>query len=99
MTEYKRVILLVLVMAVVVTAVTAVAIGVLYNTAFERERLHLISTAQEQTALIAAVARFDREYHIDFPGGPEAATIGQIVASVEPRSLHSDGCSIRKSSS
>ncbi len=83
MTEYKRVILLVLVMAVVVTAVTAVAIGVLYNTAFERERLHLISTAQEQTALIAAVARFDREYHIDFPGGPEAATIGQIVAAHE----------------
>ncbi len=83
MTEYKRVILLVLVMAVVVTAVTAVAIGILYSTAFERERAHLISTAREQTALIEAVARFDREYHIDFPGGPEAATIGQIVAAHE----------------
>ena len=85
MTEYKRVILLVLVMAVVVTAVTAVAIGILYGTAFERERLHLISTAQEQTALIAAVAQFDRTYHSDFPGGPQAATIGQIVAAHEAR--------------
>lgn len=84
-TEYKRVILLVLVMAVVVTAVTAVAIGILYGTAFERERLHLISTAQEQTALIAAVAQFDRTYHSDFPGGPQAATIGQIVAAHEAR--------------
>ena len=83
MPDHKPVALLVLVMAVVVTVVTAAAIGLLYHTAFERERLHLISIAREQVQLMEAMARFDRIYRHDFPGEPEAATLAQIVSAHE----------------
>jgi len=83
MAEYKRVALLVLVMAVVAAAATAVATGMLYKTAFERERLQLIDSAQGQARLIEAIAQFDRVYTRDYPDGPEAATLSQVVAAYE----------------
>ena len=75
---YKRVALLVLLMTTVATVSTGVAIGVLYNTAFERERLHLIAIAHSQARIMEAAARFDCTYQHNYPGAPEAATLAKI---------------------
>ncbi|MDP6342946.1 MAG: PAS domain S-box protein [Alphaproteobacteria bacterium] len=61
----------------------ALAIGVLYDTAFEEARARLMETAQSQARLMEAVARFDRRESRDYPGGAAAATISQIVDAHE----------------
>ncbi len=76
MTERRRILWLILVMIAAVTVSTAVAITVLYRTAFEQERAHLIQTAENQAHLIDAVARFDQEH--SKPGTSQAATLAQI---------------------
>jgi len=79
MSEQKRIIILIVVMATVAFISVGLAIWLLYRTAFEEEKLRLKEAAQSQARLIEAIARFDRDYNINFPGGPEAATISQIV--------------------
>ncbi len=51
MSESKRILWLIVVMMAAVTLSTAVAITVLYQTAFEQERSHLIQTAEDQAHL------------------------------------------------
>jgi PAS domain S-box-containing protein len=78
MIERLRVRILILVMATGSMLVTATTIWMLYSTAFNEERLRLIETAQSQARLIEAIARFDRVYSVDHPGGWEEATLSQI---------------------
>ena len=78
MTESRRILWLVVIMMAAVTASTAVAIAVLYRTAFEQERSHLIQNADDQAHLMDAVARFDRQHvTLDYVTSA-AATLSQI---------------------
>ena len=79
MSERKRVLLLILIMATASLIVAGIAIFMLYRAAFEEERARLVETAQSQARLIEAVARFDAMYSNDYPKGPEEATLSQIV--------------------
>ena len=65
-------------MMAAVTVSTAVAITVLYETAFEQERAHLIQTAEDQAHLMEAVARFDQSHGDGLPRSSEADTLSQI---------------------
>ncbi len=77
-TDYRRIILLIITMSVVVAVATASAIGVLYGTAFERQRQQLVDSAHTMARLLEGLAAFDERYHHDFPGEPEEATLAQI---------------------
>lgn len=77
MSDNKRIVWLIVIMMTAVSLSTAVAIRVLYKTAFELERKHLIQNVDDQAHLMEAVARFDR-LHQDDPGSSEAATLSQI---------------------
>ena len=78
MTEKTRIVWLIVIMLVAVTVSTAVAITVLYRTAFQQVRSQLIQTADDQAHLIDAVARFDQQHHGESAGASEAATLSQI---------------------
>ncbi len=60
-------------------SVSAIAIYLLYRTAFEEETVRLVETAKSQARLIEAIARFDRVYSTDYPEGSEKATLSQII--------------------
>jgi PAS domain S-box-containing protein len=75
---YKRLVLLIFVMAFVSVLVAAIAIGTLYSAAFDEERARLTDTARSQARLMESVARFNRQHLDDFPGGADAATLQQI---------------------
>jgi PAS domain S-box-containing protein len=76
----SRLILLILIMAVVSLVVIGITISVLYNVAFEQSQGRLVEIAQAQARMIEAVARFDAIYsRQDFPEGPIAATLSQII--------------------
>jgi len=77
-TEGRRILWLILIMMAAVTISTALAITVLYRTAFEQERAHLIQTAEDQAHIMDAVARFDQRHNEGESGGSEAATLSQI---------------------
>lgn len=54
-------------------------IGVLYETAFDEQRVRLVETARSQARLIESVARFDQKYSRgDHPEGAAAATMAQF---------------------
>jgi len=65
-------------MVATVIAAEAIAIGILYHTAFKEEKARLEEAAQSQARLIEAVARFDSVYSKDYPAGSRQATIDQI---------------------
>lgn len=80
MSIYKRISLLIALLAVVSTLITVIAISALYNTSFAEKEIDLSLMAKHQAALIDSVARFDRKFsHHDHPGGPVAATLSQIL--------------------
>jgi len=78
MTNGRRILWLILIMMAAVTVSTAVAITVLYRTAFERERAHLIQTVEDQAHIMDAVARFDQQHSDGESGASETATLSQI---------------------
>jgi two-component sensor histidine kinase len=78
-TERNRVFALICIMATGAMLVAGVAMWVLYRTAFDEERARLVEMAQSHARVIEAVARFDVSHVPDFPGGPSAATLGQII--------------------
>ncbi len=78
MAEYRRIALLILTMTVVVAVATAVSIGVLYDTAFERQRQQLVDSAHTLARLIEQMSEFDRRYRHDYPGSAADATLAQI---------------------
>ena len=59
----QRVVLLVTIMAVIVLAVEATTITILYNTAIQQTLTRLQETAQSQARLIEAITRFNRGHH------------------------------------
>ena len=79
MTERNRVIALICIMATGAMLVAGMALWVLYRAAFEEERARLVEMAQSHARVIEAVARFDAAHYQDFPGGPAAATLQQII--------------------
>lgn len=78
MSERKRILNLILIMAMSAAIVAGVTITMLYRAAFNEEQARLVETAQSQARLIEAVARFDKKYSKDYPEGWEAATLSQI---------------------
>ena len=78
MSPRNRIFLLIMIMSAIVVTVESITIGLLYQTAFEQERLRLVETAKSQARLIEAVARFDEVYSADFPSGARQATLNQI---------------------
>lgn len=81
-------------MLAAVTVSTLVAIAVLYRTAFERERSHLIRQVDDQAHLMDAVAGFDRAHaNIDFSTS-EAATLSQIRSAFEHYASDGDAAEI-----
>lgn len=73
----------VLIMAIMTMVLGTVAIGVLYDTAFEVERRRLLETAHNQARIMEAVARFDQAYSGNYPDGETAATISQITEAYQ----------------
>ena len=78
MTDSRRILWLIVIMMAAVTVSTAVAIAVLYRTAFELERSHLTQNADDQAHLMDAVARFDRQHITLDHATSAAATLSQI---------------------
>jgi len=79
MSERKRVLVLILIMATASLIVAGITISMLYRAAFEEERARLVETAQSQARLIESIARFDAIYSRDYQGGPEEATLSKIL--------------------
>jgi len=77
--ERNRVIVLICIMATGAMLVAGMALWVLYRAAFDEERARLVEMAQSHARVIEAVARFDATHYPDFPGGPAAATMEQII--------------------
>lgn len=78
MSERRRVLLMMLVMATASFVVAALVITMLYRTALKEERAKLMVTARSQARLIEAVARFDAVNSRDYPRGSLAATMVKI---------------------
>ena len=83
MTDTKRIILLIGLLAVIMLTVTGVTIGLLYGAAIREERVRLVDTAKSQARLMESVARFDAAYPQIYPDGPVAATISQVLDAHE----------------
>jgi len=83
MADFKRVFLLIGVLAVITLTVTGVTIGLLSGAAIREERARLVDTAKSQARLMESVARFDADYSQTYPDGPVAATISQVLDAHE----------------
>ena len=80
MNERKRILFLILILAIVSLAIAGITNYILYEAAFAQNRERLIETAQSQVRLIEAVARFDAVHSKeDHPAGWEAATLSQFM--------------------
>jgi hypothetical protein len=78
MNPRNRILLLILIMSIIVVVVESITIGLLYQAAFEQERLRLVETARSQARLIEAVARFDKANSAGFPVNARQAVLHQI---------------------
>ncbi|MBF0235388.1 MAG: diguanylate cyclase [Desulfamplus sp.] len=78
MEEKKRIIALVLIMAVISIITVSTAIRMLYNTAFQVQKDRLIEIVQSHARLVEAVANFNIWNSQDYKGSPRDATILQI---------------------
>ena len=83
MSDHKRVILLIVIMAFVSMIISIITISILYQTAFNEEKARLIETARSQARLIESIARFDALYSKDYPHGSREATLSQIMTAHE----------------
>ncbi|MFC1602479.1 EAL domain-containing protein [Pseudomonadota bacterium] len=79
MHDKKQIIMLALIMTISALATGGTAIALLYQAAFNEQKVNLINNAKSQARLIEAVARFDKVHsQTDHPEGATAATISQI---------------------
>jgi len=83
MSDHKRVILLIVIMAFVSMIIGIITISIFYQTTFNEEKARLIETARSQARLIEAIARFDAQYSKDYPHGSREATLSQIMTAHE----------------
>ena len=79
MTEKKRVIYLISIMAVVTSLVLAITISILYRTVLEREKERLLVTAKSQARLMEAIARHEKMNAKDYPEGWKVGALNQII--------------------
>ncbi|MDH5428337.1 MAG: PAS domain S-box protein, partial [Nitrospirota bacterium] len=79
-TVRQRIFLLLVILTLACSAMAVVAITLLYQTAFEEERVRLTEFTQTQARLMEAVARFDEEFSVlDHLEGAQGATLSQII--------------------
>lgn len=79
-----RIVLLMVIMAAIVAIVLGISMRQLFVTAVEQQRLRLIETVKSQSELMQSVARFDLQHSSHYqPGGPEEATLGQILTAFQ----------------
>ena len=84
MREYKRVMLLVLIMTAVAVSIGGAAILILYETALSEERQRLVDALQNQVRLIDAIVRQEQRLETS-AAEARAAAIAQVVdAHAEP---------------
>ncbi len=80
MSNRKRVLVLILIMALSSLTVAGITIYSLYQAAINEQRERLVETAQSQARLIEAVARYDAGYaRSDRQKSAKAATLSQII--------------------
>ncbi|MBI3893651.1 MAG: response regulator [Candidatus Wallbacteria bacterium] len=79
MNESRRILLLGLIMAAILMAVLAVTFDILYETAFRASESRLVELVQLHARTIESIAGFDIKWVGDFPGGPAAATLDQVL--------------------
>ncbi len=79
MAEGRRVWYLILIMVAVTVVSAGVIVTMLYGTAIDGQRERLVETARSQARLMEAMARHDAVFEQATPGGPEAATLSQII--------------------
>lgn len=79
MSPRKRIILLILIMVVIVVGIEAIAITMLYRTAFREQAEDIRNIVVSQARLIEAVARFDSRYSKTYPARINEATLSQIT--------------------
>ncbi len=77
---YRRLVLLILVMAAVACLIGASAIYIIYQGGIERETLRLQDLVHTQARLLEAMARLDERYST-YPAGPEAGSVALFVES------------------
>ncbi|MBF0381540.1 MAG: PAS domain S-box protein [Magnetococcales bacterium] len=77
-TEWRRIIPLVIIMAVVAMTIGGISLYVLYETAFDQAKSRLTETAKSRARLMESVARFNTEHNKYYPGGPFNAALDQI---------------------
>ena len=78
MSESRRVLLLILIMATAALMVGGIAIALLYQAAFKEAESRLVETAQSQARLLEAIARFDAVHSQNYPGGAIEATLSPM---------------------
>jgi PAS domain S-box-containing protein len=69
---------LIIIMILVAISGVGITIHVLYQAAFEERRLELINIVQSQARMMEAIARFDKEQSIGYPGGSLEAALSQF---------------------
>jgi hypothetical protein len=79
MSPRKRIILLILIMVVIVVGIEAIAITMLYRTAFKEQAEDLQDIAISQARLIEAMARFDSLHGKTHPAGTNETTLSQVI--------------------
>ncbi|MBF0622125.1 MAG: PAS domain S-box protein [Magnetococcales bacterium] len=77
-TKWRKILPLLLIMAIVAISVGGITLTQLYQTAFEEASARLVETAQSRARLMEAIARFNNKYSQDFPGGSFNASLSQI---------------------
>ncbi len=83
MKERWRIISLILIMTVITVSVVGITTFLLFRAEFDEQRARMVETAQSQARLIEAIARHAAIIEPDAPGGPEAATLSQIIDARE----------------
>lgn len=69
---------LILILALLLVAGTMTTSWLFYQTALSKEVTRLSLAAKSQARLIEAIARFNEQYSLDYPGGPMEATLTQL---------------------
>lgn len=83
MSDQKRIILLIFIMALISLAIGITGVSILYQTALHEEKDRLIETVKSQARLMESVARFNSKYNKDVPYSSRQATISQIMNAHE----------------
>ena len=78
MREYKKVLLLVLIMTAVAVSIGGFAILILYETAIAEERQRLVDAVTSQARLIEAIIRQEQTVHRS-AGEARAAALSQVL--------------------